>query len=321
MCYSAQIEADYRKYVRMFGAHMSIREFVDVFWHRRNDPSLNLPKAMEASFLNPQTEDEAKVKSLIDEYTATQKLRFEQELFKQKTRLAEAERKLATKVTKTAAESQRIATSKIDWSMSKLGDLRRTELVGRDSRIFPRWYAPVMVVEDGKRVVKPMRYQCRPAGKPAFYDEKFPGTYNARRDNLEGFWRPLFGHTHGLMIATAFYENVPRHKAEHRDLAPDEEPENLILQFKPQPRQEMLVACLWSRWTAPGQPDLLSFAAITDEPPEEVAEAGHDRCIIPIKPQNVDAWLNPNPANLAAQYAILDDRERPYYEHRLAMAA
>jgi putative SOS response-associated peptidase YedK len=80
----------------------------------------------------------------------------------------------------------------------------------------------------------------------------------------------------------------------------------------------MLVACLWSRWTAQGEPDLLSFAAITDEPPPEVAAAGHDRCIIPIKPQNVDAWLAPQAGKLAAQYAILDDRERPYYEHRLA---
>jgi hypothetical protein len=24
-----------------------------------------------------------------------------------------------------------------------------------------------------------MRYACRPAGKPAFYDKKFPGLYNA----------------------------------------------------------------------------------------------------------------------------------------------
>ncbi len=28
--------------------------------------------------------------------------------------------------------------------------------------------------------------------------------------------------------------------------------------------------------------------------------------------------LNPDPANLRAPYAILDDRERPYYEHRMA---
>jgi putative SOS response-associated peptidase YedK len=80
----------------------------------------------------------------------------------------------------------------------------------------------------------------------------------------------------------------------------------------------MWVACLWSHWQVKGEPDLWSFAAITDEPPAEVAAAGHDRCIIPIKPENIDAWLNPDPTNLAAAYAILDDRERPYYEHRMA---
>jgi len=28
----------------------------------------------------------------------------------------------------------------------------------------------------------------------------------------------------------------------------------------------------------PSEPDLLTFAAITDDPPEEIAAAGHDRC-------------------------------------------
>jgi putative SOS response-associated peptidase YedK len=63
---------------------------------------------------------------------------------------------------------------------------------------------------------------------------------------------------------------------------------------------------------------LLSFAATTDEPPPEVAAAGHNRCIVPIKAENLDAWLNPNASDLAALHAILDDRDRPYYEHRLA---
>ncbi|WP_445147250.1 ligand-binding sensor domain-containing protein [Dyella sp. Tek66A03] len=67
-----------------------------------------------------------------------------------------------------------------------------------------------------------------------------------------------------------------------------------------------------------GMTDLFSFAAITDEPPPEVLAAGHDRCIVPIKPQYVDAWLRPLPGDLTALYAILDDRARPYYEHRLA---
>jgi putative SOS response-associated peptidase YedK len=79
----------------------------------------------------------------------------------------------------------------------------------------------------------------------------------------------------------------------------------------------MLVACLWSHWKR-GDEELLSFAAITDEPPADVAAAGHDRCIIPIAEPNVDAWLSPDAKNLAAQYAILDDRARPHYEHRLA---
>ena len=91
-----------------------------------------------------------------------------------------------------------------------------------DSRIFPAWYAPVMVMENGKHVVKPMRYQCRVAGAPTTNDFKFPGTYNARRDNLEGFWRKQFGVSHGIMVVNAFFENVSRHKMEGRELAPDE---------------------------------------------------------------------------------------------------
>jgi hypothetical protein len=45
---------------------------------------------------------------------------------------------------------------------------------------------------------------------------------------------------------------------------------------------------------------LLSFAAITDEPPPELAAAGHDQCIMPIKPDNINAWLNRDASDLAA---------------------
>jgi hypothetical protein len=48
------------------------------------------------------------------------------------------------------------------------------------------------------------------------------------------------------------------------------------------------------------------------------AAAGHDCYVIPIGPENIDAWLSPDPAHLAAQYAILDDRNRPDVAHRLA---
>ena len=320
MCYSAEVSAAYDQYVLLFGARMSIREFYELFYRRGNDPEarIKIPKAMELAFENPTTEEEREVKTLIDAFTAQETTRVEQELFTQRKRLADAERTLATKTTKAAAESKRIATDKISKAMTKLNDLRRTEPKPRDSRIFPGVYAPVMVMDAGELVVMPMRYQCRPAGKPSFYDTKYPATYNARRDNLEGFWKEQFGFSHGVMLASAFYENVKRHRMEGRELAEDEKEENVVLEFKPNGLDEMWVACIWSRWTAPGQPTLLSFAAVTDEPPAEVVAAGHDRCIIPLKRENVMDWLMPKKDSLDALYDLLDDRERPYYKHRLA---
>jgi hypothetical protein len=72
-----------------------------------------------------------------------------------------------------------MATNKMAQAKRWLADLTRTELEPADSRIFPGSYCPVMVVENGELIVMPTRYQCRPHGHPAFYDVKFPGTYNA----------------------------------------------------------------------------------------------------------------------------------------------
>lgn len=317
MCYSAMIEADYRRYMREWGAELSIREYVDLFWWKFEPGELlrgsggrpRVPRALEQAFLaDPQTDDERAIADCIRQTRERQALEWQRELFAQRTRQVKAEHQLLAKPTRSAAESHRIATAKIGQLRGWLDDLTRAEPADRDSRIYPGWYAPVMVVEAGRRVVRPMRYQCRPAGKPAAYDRQYPGTYNARRDNLEGFWRGQFGVSHGVMIVTAFFENVRR------------DGQNVVLEFRPRPRHEMLVACLWSHWTPPhgsSERELLSFAAITDEPPPEVAAAGHDRCIIPIRPEHLDAWLTPN-GDRAAMQSILQDRDRPYYEHRLA---
>lgn len=319
MCYSAQIWTSYQKYVRTFGADIDVDTFVRLYFERSQGSGAKIPKGMDAAFQAPASDGERRIKTLIDEFNAASASQLEQEIFKQKKRLADAERKLQAKTTKKALEDRRIATGKIEWALGKLSDLRRTRPEDRDSRIFPGMHAPVMVWEGGRRVVKPMRYQCRPAGKPAFFDRKFPGTYNARRDNLEGFWKGTFGLTHGLMVASRFYENVSRHRMEGRELGEGEQEQNVVLEFAPRDGSDMLIACLWSEWTGgPGEPALLSFAAITDAPEPEVAAAGHDRTVINIKPEHIDAWLNPEPGNLDALYAIFDDRRHPYYEHRMA---
>jgi putative SOS response-associated peptidase YedK len=317
MCYSAQIRADYKKFVRHNGASVNLQDFFHLYWLRDMGASIKTPRALDLAILDDPAADE--IHPLIRTWDAARASKLEEEIFTQRTRVAKGQRSLAAKPTKKAADDIRIGTTKAEKARGDLEDLRRADAQPKDARIFPGHFAPVLVWEDGRRVVKPMRYQCRPAGKPAFYDAKYPGTYNARRENLGGFWKELFGYSHGLLVVDAFYENVARHAAEGRPLADGEKEENAVLEFRPNPPQEMLVACLWSKWTDPDgkEPDLFSFAAITDEPPPEIAAAGHDRVIIQIKPENVDRWLNPERSTQEALQAILEDRQRPYYQHRM----
>lgn len=303
MCYSAQIYAEFKRFQREFGAVMDLETYPATFWPgERKWPRAKAPRAMlrELEEMGPPELREALVAQDKADSAA-----LEAELFDLRRRVADAQRSLQVKETKKALEDVRIGTSKGKAARRRLDILKG--LSSDDDRIFPGMYAPVMVWEDGQRVVKPMRYQCRPADKPPLYDRKFPGTYNARRDNLEGFWRDLFGVSHGVMVANRFYENVE---------GPDGR--NRVLEFSPRDGGPMLVACLWARWVdAKGEePELLSFAAITDEPEPEVAAVGHDRTIINLKPEHLDGWLDPDPGNLAALYAILDDKRHPYYEHR-----
>jgi hypothetical protein len=237
MCYSAMVWEDYNKYRRAFGAKISFEVFLRLYVDRNGKTRITIPKGMDAGFANPKTDEERQIKALIDEFNVEQRSKLEQEIFAQKKRLADAERNLQTKTTKKDTESKRIATDKISKAITKLSDRSRTEPKDRDSRIFPGVYAPVMIVENGKRMVVPMRYQCRLAGKPAKYDFEYPGTYNARRDNLERFWKQQFGYSHGIMVVNAFYENVSRHAMEHRELAPGEKEENVVLEFTPHRRR------------------------------------------------------------------------------------
>ncbi|HEL4167066.1 TPA: hypothetical protein UM336_004603, partial [Stenotrophomonas maltophilia] len=198
MCYSAQITAAYQKLVRMTGATASLQEFAALYAHDPGKKRPKTPKAMDDAFRAGTSAAERAVWAEIQQWNQTEAAILEQELFANRKRLADAERSLQAKETKKAREDVRIAVNKVERAMGKLADLKRADGKDRDSRIFPGVYARVIVSEGGKLTIKPMRHQCRLAGKPANYDQRFPGTYNARRDSLERFWAPAFGHTHGL---------------------------------------------------------------------------------------------------------------------------
>jgi putative SOS response-associated peptidase YedK len=309
MCYSAMVYAEHRKFQRETGATMDVANYVRLFWiERGKDPGRKRPRVARALERDILQHGPPQLADMIRQWDALETSALEQEIFAQRKRVADAQRKLQAKPTKAAQNDVRIGTDKVSRALARLEDLRRKEPIDRDFRIYPGYWVPVVVSDNGARTIKLMRYQCRPAGKPAFYDSKFPGTYNARRDSLAGFWKQQFGSSHGLMVATRFYENVT---------GPDGS--NKVLEFVPKDGAPMLIACLWSHWSDPAgkEPDLLSFAAITDVPEPEVAAAGHDRTIINIKPAHLDTWLNPT-GDLAALEAILDDKAHPYYEHREA---
>ena len=321
MCYSAQVIQMARKLNRQLGIRLDYDDIEKLFFRRLEDSSINISRGFEANFDDPATDRERRIKGAIDEHRSKLASKLEKDLFTQKTRLVNAERQLQEKETKQAREHVRISTTKIDSLSTKLSRLRSSEPTEEDNRIFPFVYAAVIVKKDGQHLLTPMRYHCRPAGMPAFYDRKFPGLYNARRDNLEKFWREQFGTHHAILVVESFYENVKRHTMEHRELVAGEAEENVVLQFKPEPAQIMYIACLWSNWTDPNEPDLRGFAAITDDPPADVAAAGHDRCIINLKPEHVDAWLSPESRSRKELQDILSDRAIPVFQHEIDRAA
>ena len=186
MCYSAAVRADHAAFQHLFPkSRLALKDFFELYWRKKaGKPVVRTPRAMDVQFADPHTQDEHAIHDLIAAHDAAQVIAIEQDLFKQRKRQADAIRSLQAKTTKKAQEDQRIATAKIDQALARLARLKRGGGGEADARIFPGWWAPVLLIEDGEPVIRPMRYQCRPAGRPAAYDAKYPGTYNARRDNL-----------------------------------------------------------------------------------------------------------------------------------------
>jgi hypothetical protein len=179
MCFSARIQQDLYTLARRFGASVDWPLFEELFRYRGEDHSIKVARALEANFSNPENDPARRIQAHIAHYRSAQASAWEQELFKQKKRLADAQRSLKEKDTKRAREEERIATSKIENYIDRLADLKRTEARPNDSRIFPLYYAPVVVNDNERLLIRPMRYTCRLAGKPANYDRRYPGTYNA----------------------------------------------------------------------------------------------------------------------------------------------
>jgi putative SOS response-associated peptidase YedK len=167
-----------------------------------------------------------------------------------------------------------------------------TKKIRYEPRLYPGYFGPVAFREkiasdrsigsEQEVEIAPMRYRIRPHGSIKEVPSKF-NVFNARLDSLEmrPTWRGLLGRRHGIVVLERFYEWVQDSNSGQKK----------VISFFPKIQTEIYVPVLWDDWTD-GQSFFRSFALITDEPPQEVLNAGHDRCPIGLSEEGVVHWLS-----------------------------
>jgi len=173
-----------------------------------------------------------------------------------------------------------------------------------DGRVYPNTFAPVITMREGKRVVTPMRYRVRPQNSAEEIPSKY-NVFNARIDSLEKrkTWSSLFMRNHGLFPFYEFYEWV------------EDNGKKRLIRFRPDNADMMWAPCLYDTWTSQdGLVTFSSFALITDDPPSEVEEMGHDRCPIFLKEDQIDAWLAPEKTDKKGAYSLLKRKTDTFFE-------
>lgn len=231
---------------------------------------------------------------------------------------------------------------------SRLESDPKVKVASGDHRIFPGYYAPVIILHHLCKSIVPMRYSAYHPSYLSPAAAKGLSTFNARKDSLDKrFWSEAFGVGHGFVVTYAFYEWVPvrqllkagkvtmeqvvnefNRQAEERrqnwlakgkDLAKIKPTKterknplerDIMVMFKPVSGHAMLLPVIYSCHKTH---DDRGFAIITDEPNPEIRLAGHDRMPISLSHDSIEAWLNP--ADLALARRVLDDKRDATYQH------
>ena len=178
-------------------------------------------------------------------------------------------------------------------------DARRFKDMSAHPRIYPLYFAPIILAREGGRAIVPMRYRVRPHDSreepPAKYN-----LYNARLDGLSSrqTWRGLFMRQHGVAVFRAFFEWVT-----------GDDGKKCVVQFTPgdgASAKDLCAPVLYDYWQSADQSEgYFSFAVITTDPPVEVRAAGHDRCPVILEREAIDPWLHPASSGAAAIEKIL----------------
>lgn len=222
------------------------------------------------------------------------------------------------------------------------------------SRIYPGHFAAVIIERDGQRGIEVMRYGAFPP--PSIQNAKKYTTFNARRDNLtSSFWSNAFMSQHGFIVLEGFYEWVSvkdlikagvvslkdveeefRRQSDARKskllaqgkpwkLTPTEKKSPLeraiIIEFKPEDGSDLIAPVIISSAEGNLSQNFSGFAIVTDDPPFEIEQAGHDRCPVILEPGAEESWLDFQGLTAKELDEILSKRRRVTFKHKLAVAA
>ena len=94
MCYSAKVEQNIRDLARHFAATLDYSEVERLMMERLAGRPIRLARGFEWNFSNPQSAQERRIQQLDAEYRSKKTTDNEQEVFKQKKRLAAAAKAL-----------------------------------------------------------------------------------------------------------------------------------------------------------------------------------------------------------------------------------
>src|SRR3954468_22110860 len=108
MCYSARVRQELQNLIRNFGATVDWEGFELLFRRRLEDGSVKIARQLEDNFVEPANPAAQKTLDHILAFRQSQAAAWEQDLFRQKKRLADATRSLQVKETKKAREDVRI---------------------------------------------------------------------------------------------------------------------------------------------------------------------------------------------------------------------
>lgn len=174
-------------------------------------------------------------------------------------------------------------------------------------RAFPHTEFPVVLEEDGKRVIKLMNYSLVPSWskvkKPKF------STYNARIETIceKPTWKTPIVEKRVLVPVSSFFESC--YEGSHA---------GNIVEFKSKENENWTVAGMASEWVDKETGEILeSFAIITTSPSDYIQGVGHDRSPFFLKSDKIDDWLEAEFKNCREATDFLKKVHEPLSESEL----